>query len=255
MQLAMPPRLRHWLETRADDDLLRWLFAALITATVAVAALDYVALSRLDAEGARGPSEPQSTRALPVPDSVNPGRTPVRRPEQRAGQMTFELQPGGRLTASGEIVPGSAAQFEAEIAKRGEYVKTVVLHSPGGSLDDALAMGRLIRARKLGTEVAARAYCASACPLVFAGGIERRAAPNAAIGVHRAVAVSSRPLQGQAALAEGQRISAESQRYLREMGVDLAVWIHAMETPHDELYNFTPKELIDLKLATAIAAK
>jgi hypothetical protein len=34
------------------------------------------------------------------------------------------------------------------------------------------------------------------------------------------------------------------------MGVDLGVWVHAMQTPKDELYYFTSKELLDLKLAT-----
>jgi len=37
----------------------------------------------------------------------------------------------------------------------GDYIKTVVLNSPGGSIDDALAMGRLIREKKFATEVEA----------------------------------------------------------------------------------------------------
>jgi len=49
-------------------------------------------------------------------------------------------------------------------------VKTVVLRSPGGSVQDALAMGRLIREKQFATEVEAGRYCASSCPLVFAGG-------------------------------------------------------------------------------------
>ena len=52
--------------------------------------------------------------------------------------MTFELVGDGRLIATGTIVPGTADAFAAEVEKRGGYVKTVVLHSPGGSVQDAL---------------------------------------------------------------------------------------------------------------------
>src|SRR3989442_1259589 len=73
----------------------------------------------------------------------------------------------------------------------GGYIKTVVLNSPGGSVADAMAIGRLIRAKKFATEVEAAKYCASSCPLVFAGGIERRAGEKAVIGVHQVAALRS----------------------------------------------------------------
>jgi len=47
-----------------------------------------------------------------------------------------------------------------------------------------------------------------------------------------------------------QNISARCQRYLGEMGVDLQVWMHAMETPHDKLFVFKPDELKSLALVT-----
>ena len=89
--------------------------------------------------------------------------------------MTFELVGGGKLMATGTITPGISQAFAAEVGKHGDYIKTVVLNSPGGSVTDALAMGRLIREKKFATEVEAGKYCASSCPLVFAGGVERRA--------------------------------------------------------------------------------
>jgi hypothetical protein len=152
--------------------------------------------------------------------------------------------------ATGTITPGSAEVFAAEIAKRGDYVTTVVLNSPGGSVGDALAMGRLIRERKLATEVEAGKYCASSCPLMFAGGVERRAGAKAAIGVHQvfAMAQANAPRDQ---MSEAQRITARCQRYLAEMGIDLQVWVHAMETPKDRLFVFTPEELKSFKLVTA----
>ena len=68
-------------------------------------------------------------------------------------------------------------------------MKTVVLHSPGGSVSDAIEMGRLIRQQQFATEVESGRYCASSCPLVFAGGLERRAGERAAIGVHQVAAL------------------------------------------------------------------
>ena len=52
-----------------------------------------------------------------------------------------------------------------------------------------------------------------------------------------------------------QRVSAECQRYLRDMGIDRLVWIHAMETPAEELFTFKPDELLTLKLATPLAPR
>jgi hypothetical protein len=177
---------------------------------------------------------------------------PLRPPDARLAQpMTFELVGGGRLLATGTITPGISKAFAAEIERRGDYVKTVVLDSPGGSVADALAIGRLIRARKFATEVEAGKYCASSCPLVLAGGIERRAGERAIIGVHQIAAIKSAangPPRDDMSIA--QNISARCQRYLDDMGVSLQVWVHAMETPHDKLFVFKPDELKSLALVT-----
>ena len=154
--------------------------------------------------------------------------------------------------ATGTITAGISEAFGAEIGKRGDYIKTVVLNSPGGSVSDALAMGRLIRDRKLSTEVDAGKYCASSCPLVFAGGVERSAGDNAVIGVHQIVSVksaSNEPPRDEMDLT--QRISARCQRYLSDMGVSLQAWLHAMETPNDKLFIFKPEELKSLHLVTS----
>jgi len=130
----------------------------------------------------------------------------------------------------------------------------VVLNSPGGSVTDALAMGRLIREKRFATEVGAGKYCVSSCPLVFAGGVDRRAAEKATIGVHQMTVMrsaSNGPPRDEMSVA--QNISARCQRYLGDMGVSLQVWVHAMETPHDRLFVFKTDELKSLNLVTAAA--
>jgi hypothetical protein len=112
-------------------------------------------------------------------------------------------------------------------------------------------MGRLIRERKFATEVEAGKYCASSCPLMFAGGIERRAGDRAVVGVHQVAAIKAAtkgPPRDEMSIV--QTISARCERYLGEMGVDVRVWVHAMETPHDKLFVFKPDELKSLALVT-----
>lgn len=248
-QKAWKDSVARWLSERPDDGALRWLFRGMIAATIAVLALDYWEMHE-------GLKERSSFIELPfvdpsLPDTTtrdggpgDPRRTPNARLKER---MTFELTGNGRLLATGAIAPGIGKVFAEEIAKRGSYVKTVVLESPGGSVQDALAMGRLIRDKGFSTEVRAGKYCASSCPLVFAGGVERRAGKGAAIGVHQ---ISSASATNPGDMAAAQSMSATCQKYLRDMGVDLGVWVHAMETPKNSLYYFKPDELLALKLTT-----
>jgi hypothetical protein len=261
---SLRARAEHWLNDRPDESVLRWLFRTLLAVSAAVLVLDFVDLnSRVPEPVVAAPGSapalapgdgPDLTRtAAPRAPARRDGdrRAPLRRPDpQLAAAMTFDLQGDGRLLATGTIQPGTAKTFAAEVEKRGSYVKTVVLHSPGGSVADALDMGRLIRKQGFATEVADGAYCASSCPLVFAGGAERRAGSKAAIGVHQVTAVGRDGIAPANGMESVQRVSAECQRYLRDMGIDGLVWIHAMETPADELFYFKPDELLSLKLAT-----
>jgi hypothetical protein len=256
--------LKRWANAYPDEIVLRWLFGAVLSATVAVIGLDYYEMLQTAPEQSSfDPTAPSNPMIGPKP-SAEP--LPARRGGDRRGaplrqadasltaKMMFELVGDGRLIATGTIMPGTADAFAAEIGKRGGYVKSVVLHSPGGSVQDALRMGRLIREKKFATEVENGKYCASSCPLVFAGGIERRAGEKSAIGVHQIFSVTEAGLS----LPNGdqaQRVSAQCQRYLSGMGVDLQVWVHAMETPKDELFYFKSEELLTLKLATNISVK
>jgi hypothetical protein len=135
----------------------------------------------------------------------------------------------------------------------------VALNSPGGSVDDALAIGALIREQGLATSVAAGALCASSCPLVLSGGAERRAAEGAAVGVHQiyaTVAPGALPTGLRAAgeaMSDAQKTTAVITRHLSAMGVDPALWLHALETPPDRLYYLTPEEMTALRLVTVAA--
>jgi hypothetical protein len=257
-------RFHAWLSDHPDDAILRWIFRSIVAVTIAALAADLATSNGWI--GAPDPAVgPMETRQLspgldlPVPSILAPllpggdkRLMPLPQPDgAMAKPMTFELVGGGRLMATGTITPGLSEAFAAEVAKRGDYIKTVVLNSPGGSVTDALAMGRLIRERKFATEVEAGKYCASSCPLMFAGGVERRAGDKAAIGVHQVAAISSaNNAAPRDEMDVAQRISARCQRYLGDMGINLQVWVHAMETPHDKLFIFKPDELRSLNIVT-----
>jgi hypothetical protein len=228
----------------------------MIAATVIVVALDYTELRSALEQRTTGPMALPTGE--PLPPSKRTSKDAPGGPERAPGarmrdKMTFELAAGGRLMAFGAITPGTAKEFAREIDKRGTYVKTIVLQSPGGSVQDALEMGRLIRGKGYATEVEAGTYCASSCPLVFAAGVQGLAGKGAAIGVHQVSAAVASEYSSSGAMAGAQRISAICQKYLRDMGVDLGVWVHAMETPKEQLYYFKADELLSLKLATSIA--
>ncbi len=126
------------------------------------------------------------------------------------------------------------------------------LHSPGGSVHDAVEMSQFLRTKAIDTVVPDNGYCASSCPIVFSGGKTRTAGRSAWIGVHQVYAAAAAPGDVNDGMAHAQAISAEVQDHLLKMGVDAQVWIHAMKTPSDQLYIFTPDELTQFKLATRL---
>lgn len=252
---GFPARALALLGERPDETVLRFIFRGLLVLTVVVLGRDVYERMQTPAPQAETllPGEqPKTEPFLPSsrPDIARPGKTRKSAAPELRNPMVIELVSGGRLEAKGAIIPGTAERFKAEIEKRGDYVKTVVLSSPGGSVQDALAMGKLIREKGLATRVESDGLCASSCPLVFAGGRERTASKGAAIGVHQVIAYGGPGMTADQGMNHVQKVAATCQRYLTDMGVDTQVWTHAMETPPEEIFYFTDKELADLKLTS-----
>jgi hypothetical protein len=263
-------RFHAWLSENADEAILRWIFRSVLLVVIAMLVADLARINgwiiypdplaepaeiKEDSPALSLPSLLPSILAPLLPDSET-RLVPLPQPEGAlAKPMTFELVGGGRLIANGTITPGISQKFAAEAERHGEYIKTVVLNSLGGSVADAMAIGRLIREKQFATEVEAGKYCVSSCPLVFAGGIDRRAGEKAVIGVHQVAAIRSAangPPRDE--MSDAQNISARCQRYLGDMGINLQVWVHAMETPHDKLFVFKPDELKSLNMVTTAVA-
>ena len=254
-----------WAAGFEDGQILRAAFFGMLAATICVLAIDFIELSARDAANSTAAATAPTPGApiLPAFDPNSPQGSPgpavTTDPALLRQPLAFDLVAGGVLKLTGTIDPGAGARFAQEIAARGEYVKTVALDSPGGSVEDAMAIGRLIRDKGFATSVAAGALCASSCPLILAGGKQRVASAKAAIGVHqvysvlpaRTVADTGRD-SADAAMSEAQSVTARITRYLTAMGIDPAIWLDAMETPPDRLHYFFADELVAHKLVTNI---
>jgi hypothetical protein len=182
------------------------------------------------------------------------------------------------LSAEGRIEPGSAKAFADAIANLKGRRLPILIHSPGGSVADAGAMGELIRAKGLavavartlitncpeaspkcpdgpGTAITGGAICASACVLVLAGGVERLAGPSARIGVHQITTVVSETeglahLKSIRKIYEQQGVDAAVEAYLAAMGVGEPVMTLMRKTSAVSIRWLSPAELKDSHLAT-----
>lgn len=119
------------------------------------------------------------------------------------------------IAAEGRIMSGSTAnQLRRFLAGLGDKKIPVFIHSAGGSVEEAYAMGRLIRGRglpvsvtktefvecatddkacrtlgakgiKLGNPKPPLSVCASSCVFILAAGAERHVGPTSLVGVHQ----------------------------------------------------------------------
>jgi hypothetical protein len=183
------------------------------------------------------------------------------------------------ISAEGRIGPGAATALgEALDGLHGRRLP-ILIHSPGGSVADAMAMGELIRARGLAVAVARMlivdcperaprcpsglgkaitggAICASACVLVLAGGVERLVGPVPIVGVHQITSVVKES-EGLAHLTSTRKfyeqldVDAEVSAYLAAMGVGDPVMALTRKTPAASIRWLSLSDLKASHLATS----
>jgi hypothetical protein len=155
------------------------------------------------------------------------------------------------IAAQGRIVAGTARRFREVLSQLGERKLPVLIDSGGGAVNDALSIGRLIRAKGLQVAVTRTAYapcepadaacrkaktggalrgqaqarfskCASSCAFILAGGTQRLVGPGTGVGVHqismtlRKYMVRTRhsfgvPVETQKTLVSEQTVQAHAQ--------------------------------------------
>ena len=167
-------------------------------------------------------------------------------------RLFFEAVPEvpGTWRVTGTIRPGDAERFADWLAAREPVPEALRLHSPGGSVADALEIGGAIRAAGLDTEIVAGGICLSACPYILMGGVGRRISVEAAVGVHQHHYGESPVLPAFLAVEDIQRSQGDVLAHRIAMGIDPALMRHSLATPPDEIYLLVPEELERYRLAT-----
>jgi hypothetical protein len=183
-------------------------------------------------------------------------------PSMTASAVTL---PDGRkgIAIDGRIGPASAGWFREQLdAAKLTSGDVVFLSSPGGSLDQGLIMGAVVRSRGLTTVVGRvdssgrpqPARCASACVFVFAGGKVREAMPRSMLGVHQ---FSSTGAKGEESagdiVSRTQRTTGIILDYMTQMGVSPSI-MQAMTASKDIRW-LTEKEAFEMNLVTAPYAR
>lgn len=154
------------------------------------------------------------------------------------------------LLLTGEIQPGDAARFATHLDARESPPATIALHSPGGSVLDAVEIGARIREGGIATRVSAGRACFSACPYALAGGTTRTISRGARVGVHQHFFDENAVLPAFMAVEGIQRGQAEVMAHLDAMGVDPLLMEKAMRTPREDIYILVEDELTGFALAT-----
>ena len=182
------------------------------------------------------------------------------------------------ISAEGIVTPGKARDFARIIEALGGRRLPVLISSHGGSVRDALAMGALIRSKGLvvavartmiancperardcpgarGRAIVDGAFCASACPLILAGGVERLVGPRPEVGVHQITTVE-KETEGVEHLTTVRKIYEQApvdravHEYLSVMGVGDPVMDILRKTPAASIRWLSPAELRQSRLAT-----
>lgn len=175
-------------------------------------------------------------------------------PAKMSEQSEFEIisipKFGDVLLLSGRIADGDSARFSAYLDDLSKPPDLIAFHSPGGTVREALEIGREIRNRRHDTLLSPNAICLSSCPYIFAGGINRTASKKAILGVHQHYFEQPKYLPVMFAVEAIQNGQAATMEYLKSMGVDPAISILAMKTAPDDIYILLPSELETYQLAT-----
>ncbi|MDO1585259.1 hypothetical protein [Rhizobium oryzicola] len=145
------------------------------------------------------------------------------------------------LLLKGEFsLSDNPAALAREVAATG--AKAITFNSNGGNVVSAMAYGRMIRSLGLATFQLRAAQCASACTLAFLGGVIRQAEPGS-VGVHQSSFSPESGVEGRAAVAAVQTMTAEIMTYLIEMGVDPKLLQLSLSVPSDDMRYLTAAEM------------
>jgi hypothetical protein len=179
---------------------------------------------------------------------------------------------------NGPIVPGDALKFAQFLRRHHPFLDEVILTSSGGSVDDAMKIGRLVRKGLIKTKAAhednpdsprgngrlydfekgppwchdgpsSYCHCASACFLIWSAGVERS---GSSLGLHRPTTTSTALTDMPPNQASAQ-VLLDTAAYLKEMEVPERFIQLMVNTNSTEVRWLSGREAKSLKEVPSIA--
>jgi hypothetical protein len=240
---------------------------------------------------------------------------PVVRPDP---EMTFQIMRASNpscepncpewIYAQGKIVGSSVAKFDKVLRTAERKPLLLVFQSGGGDVRAALSMGHVIRANKMNVAVgyafalncksnddycekvlkpkqisngvltSRPGFCASACTLILAAGVQRIAVPGSIVGTHQILnqpifqkifyrekylmirgkkkviskTITKREtIVGKMTTKLAPGFEAELARYIKSMGVGSDFLSFYAKAPPSGIYKMTPAERLATKIITS----
>jgi ATP-dependent protease ClpP protease subunit len=129
------------------------------------------------------------------------------------------------ITITGSIDFGDERRFR-DVALQSERAM-VALHSPGGNVKAGIEIGKAVRLKEYITAVSPDASCASACALIWLGGMKRFMAKGAQVGFHAAY------IEDNSGKRESGMANALIGAYLNQLGLSQRAIQYITFTPPD----------------------
>jgi hypothetical protein len=222
-----------------------------------------------------------------------PSAQPARPVAENAAPISFTVVKGPAgacgpgcdrwIAAEGKIDNAAAARFRRFMKQIGDARLPIYLHSPGGNLEQALAIGNMLREKKFVARVGRtmvqecgfeaqdgevcvklkqsgrelhgevwlrNAQCNSACPYLILGAVTREVAPETSLAVHSphvilnfTGGVPTREMRTAALEQALTRADRMVADYLKRMGVDAGLLAVARSVRFEDMHVLTREEI------------
>jgi hypothetical protein len=171
-----------------------------------------------------------------------------------AATMTATEHEGGgcSITIEGKIERGDAARFVKGMAATKKTLTgcgspALYLDSDGGDVDEALRLGRAIRANEMMVVVPRQSSCLSSCVFLLAAGVNRISFGKT--GIHRPYfAALESGLSNQQVRVLRDSMNSAIVEYLREMDVSVALLDAMLAVSPEEMKMLGNRELTDYRI-------
>ena len=185
------------------------------------------------------PTTPTPT-ITPIQKTATPGSASIRFTTPKISDDCSSIQIDGQIGIGDLDNLSKLISLNDQGCPDEEIEPGISFNSLGGDLDEAIAIGRLIREKQIATIIMPGAKCISACTIAFIGGVSRTV--HGAYGIHRpyATSASSGPDQS---LSQYNHMTNLLRSYMVEMRISPDLAEQMIKTSPDNVRFLTPHEM------------